>query len=466
MQPNQNQKNLDGRVYYDRRGGPYYNPYYRPYPARRVGPVVGLPGINVDPYYSQFGGSFQAQQQQQQPSQQQLQQSEDNYYGGEYGCGYDGDDVIDDDEEYYMTDDYGEEYNYGNGGYGNEMGPTPNQAMTPYVPKPERYLKETTNVKFHTVKYDMERHFTPSQLFGKLNEEGKPILKNNGRLIFSVANRQAVLDRASNKEDFGADQPKGHHDLIKSVKIVDMTSNYKNKLSIAFRSIPSYNGELSRNDTPYVNFTVPAGKLSTDKPVSFEVFKRDITNGVIEYAKAFPGQNPDNMNESIAWITDPTDNNKITHGLVSVNPKCPHPLVHFFNKKYGKGHPNHITGPHIGLEAVQRVMLLKQDIDEFSAQARTKVTTKVSLGDVTNGFICDVSVPVPVDRQANLQKFPFLGFADVKYAYPHKDLSSPHPLNKNTTIEKYHLSEPIKLAFSVEIEYIKLNGKTIVDEYY
>jgi len=390
-------------------------------------------------------------------------------YGTDYGCHED--DLIyydDEDYDYYDGEDiyyddpyYGEGYN----NFGDSINPYQQQQQQNVVSSQQpsleiqKNLKELTKASFHEVIFDCDIRFTPRQLLTKDESTGQLRLKNNGRLIFNLKNGRAKLDKHSNKEDFRADLPLGNNDLVKSVEIINLTSDYKQKMLLSFKTIPTFDKEGARDGVDYVTHTLPLAALKEEKSYNKLIFERPINNGVIDFANAFPGQNPDNMDKKISWYTDPLTN-KITHGLISVNPKSPHPLVFFYNQDHPEGHDLNINGPGPGLSQLQAVLLSKEDIDKYSSIAKEKLKQRISLGDVTNGFSVELSVPVP----SGVEPSKFYGFADARHAYPNiSNVQKEKVKGTEQSYQSYYMNRPQHISFQVYMKYIKLDGKNKID---
>jgi hypothetical protein len=323
-------------------------------------------------------------------------------------------------------------------------------------------LKEPTDVKFSKVEFDMECSFCGRDfLIRHEDPKTKKVswsIKDMGKLIFKESNGNTTCNFGSKKADFLPGVPIGNHDLIKNVKITAFKSNFPQKMLLSFPTIPTFNNEKARNNSDFFTHLITPAKFDKRGIYSGSVFDREITKGMVEFANTYPGHTPDNMDSKISWIKDPRSG-VLTHGLISVAEDSLHPIVFFYNKDHGEKDPLHIRGPSPGLQEINAVLLKKEEIDHYSEMAKTKISQRFSLGNLSNAVTVELSVVMPSGLKNEKN---FAGFADARAIFPHiRDVKNEKMADTNMTYLNYFMSQTYHVSFHLEGEYLKLDGNLI-----
>ncbi len=416
--------------------------YYGPRRPRGIWPFTGQNQQQVQQQQQQqsytsklsaYGNAFNAQPQQAQEYEQDYYEQEN--YGEDYGGSFD--------EEY--ADQFQQQQ--------QQTLPLQKQvASTPLSQKHDVFAKMTdaelalpANVEFHTVTYEASREITPSQLIGKDMK-----LKNEGKLVFSLANKHLEPIQATCRKDvYGVTNSKARNDLVKKVKI-SLTGNYNKKLLISLPTISAIGTELWRDGANHINFTVPAGALSDGKTFTVE-YERPIPNGVIAFANVFDAPTPDQMEESIVHVKGRD------YSLVPFT----HSIIHYWNADHmndGLAHTEETLDEKLGGD----VRMLTSDVMKYLEIAKNGVNETVSLGNVTTDTMillsaCEGSESKLMTLRSNKDgtqtaKTQFMGLADANY-YLGKNASGP--------AKERFMETPLRFDMTATFEYLKLDGTPI-----
>jgi hypothetical protein len=319
--------------------------------------------------------------------------------------------------------------------------------LVPYSPlqdmTDEEFMKPA-DIKWATVTFEAGRHIAPISM---LDEKGQ--LKNKGNIVFALTNQHLTPISASVKRDFfglgnaatGVPQPSAQqlaakNDLVSYLE-VSIMSSYKGKMLISFPTVPSIGEELYRNGANHVNYTIPAGVLSEDKPYVFTALNREIPFGSLAYSTNFDSAAPDMMESSITHVQGRG------YSLVPFN----HPIVLYYNK-------DHMDKPiteenclaHLGND----VQMATDDVMHYLEVAKNTVGSKLSLGNITTNFAVLLSAIEPTDFKST-QKREFLGFADTWM------------LGKNASAQQREAHLKTKHSFDITVKagYFKLDGRPL-----
>lgn len=317
--------------------------------------------------------------------------------------------------------------------------------IVPYSPlqdmTDEEFMKPA-DIKWATVTFEAGRHIAPISM---LDDKGQ--LKNKGNIVFALTNEHLTPINASVKRDFfgltantaappSPQQLAAKNDLVSYLE-VSIMSSYRGKMLISFPTVPAIGEELYRNGANHVNYTIPAGVLSEDKPYVFTALNREIPFGSLAYSTGFDSAAPDMMESSITHVQGRG------YSLVPFN----HPIVLYYNK-------DHMDKPiteenclaHLGND----VQMATDDVMHYLDVAKNTVGSKLSLGNITTNFAVLLSAIEPTDFKST-QKRPFLGFADTWM------------LGKNATAQQREAHLKTKHSFDITVKagYFKLDGRPL-----
>lgn len=460
--PQQQSSNYGNRYhdggYYDRQGNwidrprrrhprEYYPPprQYVPEPVVYLNPYDNKAPLTQTPTASSAAGKQGFSK----PLGAMQQEDEEDFYGDDYY--YDDGYSFEDDEAYAQQEQAAQQQQQSV----EEQNPhlsalaakhAPYQAMT------DDELLQDAKLKYDTIVHEADRSISPGQLLDK-----NMTMKNNGEIVFSIANGHLVPVSGTCKKDIPLSRENRSdlkNDLVESIT-VSMTSNFPKKLLVSFPNIASIGDEFFRGDAKHVVHTIPAGALSENKPYEF-TFKRTITNGIAAFAATYDSPSPDSMNSSIC------DTGR-GYCLVPFT----HSIIHYYNKD----HQNDglaITEDKLNATLGGDVKMDKKDVDKYIEIAKNGINEKISLGNVTSDMKVVLSVPAPTSHtvmssrlnaantnkelSGKLQAPTFLGFADVNYILG-KDAGE--------GARERFMKTPFKFDMTIKVNYLKLDGRAI-----
>lgn len=329
----------------------------------------------------------------------------------------------------------------------------------PFIKRNNTSLKQTdgeANIPYETAVFIASRSFKPKHLIGK---DGK--LKNDGRVLFSLADGSLRLAKATNMKDFEYSATDGHkkshafNDIVKSVSLTKVTSNWDKMCVVECTSIPKFNKEGFFDNSSCVNAVIMQGELSPVKPTDFDIVTRPVKAATIEFQNMFPDASPDNFDKVISYC------NNDEHRLIPLN----NPAALFFNRlprqekldgDVSKKFPfrDHIT---VKAETAKKVI----------ETTKENMQNRISYGDVTRNFSLSLYVPMPTNRKNSHESFKkgdkggveFQGFADFGFAMPHVPLEAKN--DKGETMYDAFMNTPFFFNAKVEVTYVRRNGKMI-----
>lgn len=373
-------------------------------------------------------------------------------------------------QEYYAEEDYSEEgygafdedsnYETQEGGGGgqfnssfnaNSDAATTNTAVNlpPHLARfknmSQQELEAPAKLKFQTVVFEASREIRMSQLLGKDMK-----LKNNGTIVFSRENGHLEPIQATcQKHVFGVPLTQTRNDLVSSVE-VKIWGNYNKKLLVSIPTISAIGDEHFRDAANHVNFTIPAGSLSENKPYTVN-FERDITNGQIAFATVFDSPSPDTMDAGIAHVAG--------RGISYV--PLNHAIVHYWNAD-PVNKDNILTEETVDVSPTGDIIMETTDVEKYLTIAKKGVNSNLSLGNVTTDTKVVISACEPTEsKQMTLranangalkQVTPFMGLADANY-YLGK--------NATQTAKDRFLDTPFRFDMELTFKYVKLDGTPI-----
>lgn len=309
-------------------------------------------------------------------------------------------------------------------------------------------LKNPANVKFRNVTFEASRTIRPRQLINKVDNT----LKNGGQVVFSLQNGHLEPVEASNKGDvYGVALNESRQDLVKRVTL-SLTSNYNKKLLVSLPTIGAIGSELFRNAADHVNFTIPAGALNEKVPY-VKVFEREVPNGVIAFTNFYNSPSHEAMESTIAHVKN--------RGFSYVPFK--NGIIHYWNR-------DHMTDglafleENLDPELNGDVKMLTSDVMKYLEIAKSAVSEKISLGNVTTDAkvvlsACEGTESKQYTLRANKegqaltsQMKSFMGLADADH-HLGKDASQ--------TQKDRFMDSPFKFDLTITFDYIKLDGTPI-----
>lgn len=261
----------------------------------------------------------------------------------------------------------------------------------------EQNWDEEAKLDYKTVVILAQKTIRPRDLIRNYDsknptDETKWELRNGGKVPLTFADGSLSIE-SGNKEDFKEairqwnqksssssggrqqqQQQKNYTDLIKSVKIEAMTSNWEKTCVLELNTIPAFQDDFNYGKSGNVIFTFLQGQLS-QKPSNFTILDRTITKGNMAFQKQFPGATHSNIESTM-----------IPYGekfyIVPFNG-----MLHaFHNRDLPAG--KKITSPTTSLGAGQNqvIELTREEGNAALEKAKQKLGNTVSLGDVTNNF--------------------------------------------------------------------------------
>ena len=398
------------------------------------------------PYYQQ-----QAQQQQQQPYANQ----------GSYGGGYDEDD--------YSDDDYNEPYTYSQQQQQQQYNTPSNQDPRQFS-NPQQQIKTpipqgTTGVPVNTTQQliegisyeemndDARLPFDKITYYGTITTtRGKMFTKegnliNSGKVSFSTADgtlktfaHKSALPFSSNANLNGGNigtSTKGT-DLVKHINVTLTSENFKSDCVLGFPTIGPL--ETERYQTGHVSTFVDASSFTAQNNFQFkDTITRPVTFGVILFAKNYAMTSPKDI---FSKIID------IGQDRVLVNYETDkNPLIHFLNLDNQNNPDAQINAATV--ESTGQVMLRKDVAMHYAKKAESAISNNMSLGDVSNNLVIEVSAPQPSHKTKN-----FFGLADFK-----GELAKQAHLTTREEEEKWirqYYAEPITFRINVEFTFLSL----------
>ena len=320
--------------------------------------------------------------------------------------------------------EYSEDYQDDDAGYGAQE--------NDFVP--DQNYKEDAKLDYKTVVILAQKTFRPRDFIRNYDsknpgDESKWELRNGGIASLSFADGSLRLE-SGNREDFKevirqmnqkgsatgnkAEKPE-YTDYIKSIKIIDMTSNWEEACVMEFKTIPAFQDDFNYSKSGNVIHTFLQGKLSS-KPKNFDILQRTITKGNVALEKQFPGATHTNLESTIIPFGD-------DHNLVPFNG-----VIHAFHN-LAQPENKKIKAPiaSLGSGAKNVIELTKSQTDAALEAARKELGNTVSRGDVTNNFRVTIAAQPNSIREAQHQKWKdtkkaegkeWRGFADAFNVLP------------------------------------------------
>ena len=320
--------------------------------------------------------------------------------------------------------EYSEDYQDDDAGYGAQE--------NDFVP--DQNYKEDAKLDYKTVVILAQKTFRPRDFIRNYDsknpgDESKWELRNGGIASLSFADGSLRLE-SGNREDFKevirqmnqkgsatgnkAEKPE-YTDYIKSIKIIDMTSNWEKACVMEFKTIPAFQDDFNYSKSGNVIHTFLQGKLSS-KPKNFDILQRTITKGNVALEKQFPGATHTNLESTIIPFGD-------DHNLVPFNG-----VIHAFHN-LAQPENKKIKAPiaSLGSGAKNVIELTKSQTDAALEAARKELGNTVSRGDVTNNFRVTIAAQPNSIREAQHQKWKdtkkaegkeWRGFADAFNVLP------------------------------------------------
>jgi hypothetical protein len=302
--------------------------------------------------------------------------------------------------------------------------------------------KPITPIKLQTVVYSINRDFTPQDFYSSKTNK----LKNHGKMVFTVG-KGLIREEASRGKDFEnlrSDQKGGNHDLVKRMKQI-VISTYPETLRFEFPTVPLQGDQYCRGKN-YISKDIPAGTFNKNNTrFEIELFDKDITESIREYANTYRGYNPDNINENVF---------RTKHHMI-VPLKNPIMLIH--NTKYES---EAITSPNVEhLKETDSCMIDLNRGEECLKLAHEMLTKKIPYGNINDKFKVIVSTPMPTNRNEKDWK----GLADIPHLMAcnssYTGLKT-HP-NSGLDFQTHFSQHPFLFKTWFEIEYTRLDGKSL-----
>ena len=309
----------------------------------------------------------------------------------------------------------------------------------------QQELEEPAKLKLQTVVFEASREIRMSQLLGKDMK-----LKNNGTVVFSRENGHLEPIQATcQKHVFGVPLTQARNDLVSGVE-VKIWGNYNKKLLVSLPTIGAIGDEHFRDGANHVNFTIPAGSLSENKPYTVS-FERDITNGQIAFATVFDSPSPDTMDAGIAHVAG--------RGISYV--PLNHAIVHYWNADPAN-RDNILTEETVDVSPNGDIIMETTNVEKYLTIAKKGVNSNLSLGNVTTNTMVVISACEPTESKqmtlranangASKQVTSFMGLADSNY-YLGK--------NATQTAKDRFLDTPFRFDMELTFKYVKLDGTPI-----
>lgn len=313
-------------------------------------------------------------------------------------------------------------------------------------------LDSEANVTYETATFIAARSFKPKDFISSKTLK----TKNQGKLIFSLADGTLTLASCSNITDFQGENKKGlshSRDIVKEIEVLNVTSNLDKMIVIQCETVPKFMKEGFFANSQFVNKVLMPGTLSATQPKDFLLLKRTVRNGTIEFQNRFPNMTPDTFESDISRTK--------THHLIPLN----NPVIMSYNSHPETTVP--ITQATKGFEEENQVKLKSDVAEKMIEITKQNMKNRISYGDVTNNFSITLSVPMPPNRSEKHKDFQagkkegieFKGFADSLYALPHVDLAA-----KNSDGMSHHdayMNTPFFFNAEIKVTYLRCNGKTI-----
>lgn len=297
--------------------------------------------------------------------------------------------------------------------------------------------KEEADLQYRTVVIKARKGFRPRDFIRNYDsknptDESKWELRNSGILPFSFLDGSLKIESGS-KEDFielrrqleqkntsssgnkqtKTNQKPDYTDLIKSIKIKDMTSNWEKACILEFCTIPALRDDFNFSKNNMVVFSFLNGTLSST-PKDFDILSRNYTKGNITLEKQFPGATHSNLKDTVIPLGN--DFNYVPFNGV----------VHAFSNL---GLPQHekITRPITLGSGMKVVELTKAQTEAALEKAERELGNTIMKGDVTNNFKFNLSAEPSSTREAQHEKWKktdgkegreWRGFADAFNVLP------------------------------------------------
>lgn len=333
---------------------------------------------------------------------------------------------------------FSEEYEDDEAGYGahEEGGLNPSEA------------KHEADLQYKTVVILAQKTFRPRDFMRNYDsknptDESKWELRNSGIISLSFLDGSLKIE-SGNKEDFKemlrqmsqkgttssiktnpntgtgtkgtASQKPEYTDLIKSIKIKDMTSNWEKSCVLEFKTIPALIDDFNYSKTGNVIFSFLNGTLSSTKPKDFDILSRAYTKGNVELEKKFPGATHSNVKDTIIPLGG--DYNYVPFNGV----------LHAFGNLVLPPHQK-ITSPSaiIGTQKMKVVEMTKAQTEAALKLAERELGNTIIRGDVTNNFRVTLAAQPNSIREAQHRKWKesegkegreWRGFADAFNVLP------------------------------------------------
>jgi len=298
---------------------------------------------------------------------------------------------------------------------------------------------------------------------GKLSERAH----KGGRVDFRLG-RGIDIDRATNRLDFlepdaTGDEKSPYRDIVKSIEIVNLTTNYPHPFVLQFDTIPPMGNEgFFRNTTKCVTCSFGMNELSPTKPRNVTVVERSVTNYAIEFQNEHPGARPDSFHKDITW------NEKKGFALIPANS----PLFYYLNTALQSANPPQkpFTEVKKGLEEHQLIEVPIKLAKEYVEVTKREMQQRISYGAVGHDFSMSMNAPVPHHRAKEHERFEqtkgkegkqFRGLADFLYAAPSfaTPLGAQNPALKAEQ-EKF-MDTQFRLDCKLRIRYLRQDERHI-----
>jgi hypothetical protein len=301
-----------------------------------------------------------------------------------------------------------------------------------------------TEKPFDYAYFTVDHTFRPEQLFSK----GK--LLDDGSITLSVKKGDIKLGRHSNKADFTRTQAAGRNrDISKFVEVRDMTSSWTRSLDFACPTIPAYRQEGYPGDGSCVCESLVPNELSMHKKHSFELVKREVTEGSLLFQQRFPQVDPDTFHKEIHYTKN-----------YAVLPRN-HPTTLYYNSDPANA-DKLLDKPSLGYEEHDEVRMPLDACEKYTNMAREKMQNRISFADISGNFVVKLSVPAPPERLKLHQRWlktdgkegkQWLGFADAEYALAGHDPLALSADGVRTNAEAF-MKTPIHFAFKIRADYL------------
>lgn len=335
---------------------------------------------------------------------------------------------------------------------------------------PQIEMDDEAPINYNTVRFKFNVVWTAADLI-----DDKGALKYDGKIPLSVMNDKLTLDE-HNPEDFkirtdtptkadldakhGKKGKKGkkekrrhvHRDLLKNVRLVDITTNWDHDLGVELPGVSAIGKEGWYNRSPVVSKTFAARTFSATKPESRAVLTRRVTKGMVVFNNRYGGQ---------TWETYKQEFEPY-RSTVGIPFNSPWRMYH--NQKY---QATPLNKPTEGFEKKNMLEVTHQLEAEISAIAEKDMKSKLSLGDVTNNFCMNLFVPTQSgSRIKQHREFVATGngkqwknFADEYAALSHQLLSA-KPTEAKALIADFKNTAYFFRGY-VEADYLHCKGQKI-----